>query len=75
MPKRAKTHLDCPGCVAVDVDGKSCAPGNLKYCVSAQSKVKGWKPGTCAGCKLLANGLPCQSGNAKVCAVAWERNK
>lgn len=72
---RAASHLGCPGCVAVDRGDRVCSPGNLKFCVSAKAKLKGWKAGTCEGCLLIADGNPCQSGNAKKCAVAWERNK
>ena len=72
---RAARYQECPGCVGVDQDGRKCSPGNLKFCVSARAKAKGWRPGECVGCLLLDAGENCQSGNAKWCPVAYERNK
>jgi|GEM_PF-4323396 len=72
---REKTALGCPGCTPVDVDNRPCEPRNAGFCLAARAKAAGWKRGACAGCKLLADGLPCQSGDARVCAVAWSRNK
>ena len=72
---RAPGYENCPGCVAVDRDGKTCAPGNLSYCAATQANASGWNPGSCVGCLQLADELPCASGNAKICAVAWLRNQ
>jgi len=72
---RAPGYEGCPGCVAVDVDGKPCAPGNLRYCTAAQPSNPDWKVGECLGCKLLAEGKDCVAGNAKLCPIAWVRNK
>jgi len=74
-PKRSAKMVGCPGCTAVDTDGKECAPGNLNQCTISQSHVTGWKPGACLGCKRLAAKEPCASGNAALCAVAWSRNR
>ena len=76
MPKnRAPGYEDCPGCVGVDRDGKTCAPGNLSYCTACQANASGWSPGECVGCLQRADGKPCASGNATKCAVAWMRNR
>ena len=72
---RAPGYEGCPGCVAVNRDGKACAPGNLAYCTAVQANAPGWKPGNCAGCLLRADGKPCASGNGAKCAVAWLRNR
>ena len=31
--KRAKGMEECPGCVAVDIDGEKCSPGNARICL------------------------------------------
>ena len=72
---RVPGYEGCPGCVAVDVDGKPCAPGNLAHCTAIQGEQSGWVPGSCVGCHVIANGGACVSGNAKRCAVAWFRNR
>ena len=73
--KRAEGYEDCPGCVAVVSKKKLCAPGNLSYCTASQGNASGWTPGACVGCLQLADGKPCASGNARICAVAALRNR
>ncbi len=76
---RAPGYEGCPGCVAVDREGATCAPGNLAYCTALQGtrrqRKAGWVPGNCVGCLLRADGKACASGNATVCAVAWRANR
>ena len=75
MSDRAEGYEGCPGCIAVKSGDKPCAPGNLSYCTAVQGNTPEWSPGSCIGCSLLVDEEPCQSGNAKVCPVAWLRNR
>lgn len=39
--KRHENYESCPGCVAVDVEGKDCDPHNAAVCPIAWAKIKG----------------------------------
>jgi len=71
---RAPGYEECPGCQPV-AEGRRCEPRNVSFCLVAQATQPGWAAGACEGCLLLLAEKPCARGDARVCPVAWSRNR